>query len=177
MTEQMTMSKRLAHSASKIASSYSAGVDRPLGGYLTTMGTYSAVVGALAGAVAVSGRDIPPDGLSPYEVLLAAAATHKISRLITKDPVTSPLRAPFTSYDGTSGPAELTEEVRGHGARKTVGELVTCPFCTSVWVATGLTAGMIFVPRVTRLVMGAFSALAGADMLQFAHAWLVKATS
>ncbi len=167
----------MAHSASRIASSYSAGVDRPLGGYLTTMGAYSAVLGALAGAAVISGRDIPAGGLSPYEVLLAAAATHKISRVITKDPVTSPLRAPFTSYDGTAGPAELSEEVRGHGARKTVGELVTCPFCTSVWVATGLTAGMVFAPKVTRLVMSAFSALAGADILQFAHAWLVKATS
>jgi Protein of unknown function (DUF1360) len=177
MTQQMTMSRRLVHSASRIASGYSAGADRPLAGYLTTMGAYSAVLGALAGAVRISGREIPADGLSPYDVLLTAAATHKISRLITKDPVTSPLRAPFASYDGTSGPAELAEDVRGHGARKTVGELVTCPFCASVWVGTGLTAGMVFVPKVTRLVMGAFAALAGADMLQFAHAWMAKATS
>jgi len=177
MTDQMTMSRKVAGSVRRIGSGYSAGADRPLGGYVTTMGAYSAVLGALAGAVRISGREIPSDGLSPYEVLLAAAATHKISRLITKDPVTSPLRAPFTSYDGTAGPAELTEEVRGHGARKTVGELVTCPFCASVWVGTGLTAGMIFMPKVTRLVMSAFSALAGADMLQFAHAWLVKETS
>jgi hypothetical protein len=177
MTEQTTMSRKLARSAGKIASGYSAGDDRPLGGYLTTMGAYSAVLGALAGAVTISGREIPANGLSPYEVLLAAGATHKISRLLTKDPVTSPLRAPFTSYDGTSGPAELSEEVRGHGARKTVGELVTCPFCASVWVATGLTAGMIFVPKTTRLVMSAFSALAGADILQFAHSWMAKATS
>src|SRR6266568_6180594 len=51
-------------------------------------------------------------------------------RLITKDPVTSPLRAPFTVFEGQEGQAELKEEVRGHGARKAVGELVTCPFCS-----------------------------------------------
>ena len=109
--------------------------------------------------------------------MLAAAATHKLSRLLTRDPVTSPLRAPFASYEGTAGPAELAEDVRGHGAQKTVGELITCPFCTSVWVATGLAAGLVFLPRVTRLAMGTFAALAGADILQFAHAWLTKSTS
>jgi hypothetical protein len=80
------------------------------------------------------------------DVVRCAAATHKLSRLLTKDPVTSPLRAPFASYEGTSGPAELREEARGEGGRKTVGELVTCPFCASVWVATGFTAGLLFFP-------------------------------
>jgi hypothetical protein len=53
-----------------------------------------------------------------------------------------------------------------------VGELVTCPFCTSVWVATGFGAGLIYLPRTTRIAMGTLAALAGADMLQFVHAWL-----
>ena len=48
------------------------------------------------------------------------------------NPVTSPLRAPFTAYQDTSGPAELQEEVRGSGAQKTVGEHITCPFCTGI---------------------------------------------
>jgi hypothetical protein len=51
---------------------------------------------------------------------VVAAAAHKLSRLLAKDPVTSPLRAPFTSYQGTQGPAELKEEVRGQDGRKTV---------------------------------------------------------
>ncbi|MFD7922153.1 DUF1360 domain-containing protein [Streptomyces sp. NPDC059740] len=45
--------------------------------------------------------------------MLLAAATHKLSRLVAKDPITSPLRAPFTRYQGTSAPSELAEEVRG----------------------------------------------------------------
>ena len=45
-------------------------------------------------------------------------ATHKLSRIIAKDPVTSPLRAPFTTFEGTSGPAELAEEPSsGQGLR------------------------------------------------------------
>jgi hypothetical protein len=110
--------------------------------------------------------------MSASDIALAATATHKLSRLLARDPVTSPLRAPFTTYEGTAGPAELDEDARGEGARQAIGELITCPFCTGVWVATGLSAGLIFLPRTTRLAMGTLAALAGADLLQFVHAWL-----
>ena len=115
---------------------YSAGEERPLGGYLAAMGAYAAVTATLAAATRLTRREVP-DGLALRDVLLSAVATHKLSRLIAKDPVTSPLRAPFTVYQGQEGPAELEEEVRGEGARKAVGELITCPFCMDMWVATG----------------------------------------
>jgi hypothetical protein len=136
---------------------------------------YAATVAALAAAVRARGTPVP-DRLSVGDVALCAASTHKLSRLIAKDPVISPLRAPFTAYQGTQGPSKLAEEVRGQGGRKTVGELLTCPFCTGTWVATGLTAGVLLLPRTSRLMMGALTALTGADMLQFAHAWLEMAT-
>jgi hypothetical protein len=155
---------------------YAGDTDRPLGGYLGAMATYTTVIGGLAVGARISGREIP-SGLPVKDLAISALATHKLSRLLAKDPVTSPLRAPFTAYQGTSGPAELKEEVRGTGARKTVGELITCPFCTSVWVATAFTAGLIYLPRTTRLAMATFAALAVADMLQFAHAWLQQKAS
>jgi hypothetical protein len=40
-----------------------------------------------------------------------------------------------------------------------------------------LTAGLVYLPRTTRLAMGTLAALAGADVLQFAHAWLEKSAS
>ncbi len=155
---------------------YAGDADRPLGGYLGTMTAYGAVAGVLAAATRLTGRPVP-DGLPVKDVTLCALATHKLSRLLTKDPVTSPLRAPFTAYQGTSGPAELAEEVRGTGARKTVGELVTCPFCVGLWVATGFTAGLIWLPRTTRLVSATLAALTGADLLHYAHAWLEQKSS
>lgn len=91
--------------------------------------------------------------------------------------MTSPLRAPFTTYQGTAGPAEPNEEVRGTGGHKAVGELISCPFCVSVWVATGLAAGLIYLPRTTRLTIGTLAAPAGADLLQYTHAWLQQHTS
>jgi hypothetical protein len=140
------------------------------------MAAYGTMVGALAGMARLTGRDVP-DRVPVTDVALGALAIEKLSRLLAKDPVTSPLRAPFTAYQGTSGPAELDEEVRGKGVQKAVGELVTCPFCTSVWVATGFAAGLVYLPRTTRLTIATLAALAGADLLQFARAGLEKASS
>src|SRR5437588_806235 len=102
-------------------------------------------------------------------VLLMGGATHKGSRLLAKDAVTSPLRAPFTRYAGPSGDAELGEEVRGTGVQHSVGELVSCPFCLSIWVATGFAAGQVFAPRLTRLVAATFTAVTVADVLQLCY--------
>ena len=38
-------------------------------------------------------------------------------------------------------------------------------------------AGLIYLPRTTRLAIAALAAVAGADMLQFGYAWLEKAAS
>ncbi len=167
---------KLAGAVREQQARYAGGADRPLRGYVITMAVYTGLVGAIAGTAKVTGRDVP-NGLSAVEVAMSAAATHKLSLLITKDPVTSPLRAPFTTYQGTAGPSELKEDVRGRGGQKAVGELVTCPFCTSVWVATGLAAGLVYAPRATRLAIGVLAAMAGADMLQFGHAWLQRASA
>jgi len=45
-------------------------------------------------------------------------ATHKISRLITKDKVTAFVRAPFTRFQEAAGHGELEEEARGEGLRR-----------------------------------------------------------
>ena len=86
--------------------------------------------------------------------------------------MTSPLRAPFTVFEGTSGPAELAKDVRdGDGRLKTVGELISCPFCIGMWVSTGFTTGHIFMPRATRFAATTLAALAGSDFLPFAYAY------
>jgi ABC-type dipeptide/oligopeptide/nickel transport system permease subunit len=54
--------------------------------------------------------------------------------------------------------------------RHSLGELLTCPFCLDVWVTTAFVIGLIFVPRIARLVAGAFTALTAADFLQLAYA-------
>jgi hypothetical protein len=108
--------------------------------------------------------------------MVMTAGTHKLTRLLAKDVVTSPIRMPFTYYRESGGPGEVMEEVREQGQlRHAVGELLTCPFCLSMWVASGFTVGMLFAPRVTRVVASTFTAVAGADYLQLMYARLQQA--
>jgi hypothetical protein len=152
----------------RIERRYAPAGGRPLRGYLAVIGAYSAAVGALAGLSRLTGRR-PPERVPVADTVMLALATHKLSRLLAKDTVTSPLRAPFTRFEGPAGESEVNEEVRGDHLHHAVGELVTCPFCLAVWTATGLTAGLVFAPRLTRLVNAAASALAGADFLHLAY--------
>ncbi len=64
------------------------------------------------------------------------------------------------------------EEVRDGESplRHSLGELLTCPFCLDMWVATGFAIGLVFAPRYTRLVAGVFTVLTGADFLQLLYA-------
>lgn len=147
---------------------YQGDEDRPLGGYVGAMTVYSGLVAGTAGLVRWRGSQLP-ERVSWSDLVLISIATHKASRLIAKDPVTSPLRAPFTRFRGQSGEAELSEEVIGTGAQHAVGELLTCPFCLAQWVATGFVAGLVVAPRVTRLAAAVFAAVAGADALQHGY--------
>ena len=62
--------------------------------------------------------------------------------------MTSPLRAPFTRFEGASGHAEVAEEVREHGGVKhAVGELLTCPFCLAQWVGDRRSCSATSPPR------------------------------
>ena len=144
---------------------------RPLDGYLVGMGAYATVTGALAGLVKVTGRPVP-ERVAVQDVVLVSIATHKLSRLLAKDAITSPIRAPFTRYDHPIGSGEVMEQVRDEGSntRHAIGELLSCPFCLAVWVATGMTAGLVLAPRLTRLVATALTAVAASDFLQMGYA-------
>lgn len=72
--------------------------DRPLGGYLGLLGLYSGGFGILA----LLGRSRLPGTLSASDLALGAIATHKLSRIITEEPITSP-------------PARTGCALRGHG--------------------------------------------------------------
>jgi len=149
---------------------YAAHEHRPLEGYLRTMGTYG-LAGLTLTGVAMATRRRIPERISAGDVALVSLATHKLSRILAKEAVTSPLRAPFTSYVGPAGAAELTEEVRDDQGpvMHAVGELLSCPFCLAVWIASGLSAGLVLAPRFTRLVGVTFTAVAASDFLQLAY--------
>jgi hypothetical protein len=122
--------------------------------------------GALAGLRA-SGRELP-EHFAAADVVMVGVAAHKLSRLIAKDKVTSFLRAPFTRFQEPSGQGEVEEEPRGRGVQLAVGELLVCPYCLGLWVASGFTLGLVAAPRPTRLVGTIFVAHTISDFLQVA---------
>lgn len=105
-----------------LADRYRQGNDRPLGPYLALMSAYGTATTALAWLA----RDRDVERFDLADMALLAGATHAMSRTLAKDSVTSPLRAPFTRFEGPSGPGEVSEEVvGGTGMTHAVGELVT----------------------------------------------------
>lgn len=133
---------------------------------------YGVLTGAYAGAVGAflwRFRDRLPERISAGELALLGIASHKTSRSISKDKVTTPLRAPFTEHEGDAGPGEIEETPTGTGMRHTVGELLTCPFCLDQWVATGYVAGLVVAPRATRFVAAVMATVAISDFLQIGY--------
>jgi hypothetical protein len=124
-------------------------------------------VGSLV-AARRSGRK-PPQRLEPWDVVTVGTATHKLSRLITKDKVTSFMRAPFVRYEESAGKGELNETPRGTGLRRAIGELLVCPYCVGNWVASAFGVGMVTAPRYTRLIAFIYTAEAVSDFLQIAY--------
>lgn len=137
------------------------------GSYGLVMGVYAAATGAFLAWRQASGKGLP-ERFDPQDVVTIGIATHKTSRLISKDKVATPIRAPFTELE-VEGPAEVAERPTGTGIRRTIGELLACPYCLDIWLATGYAAGLVAAPRTTRFLSGAMSAVAIADFLQLAH--------
>jgi len=162
------MPERTQHTAGfeEIAAQYDAG-RTPLAQYAGFIGAYAAVLGGTLAAARAAGRPLPRLGWS--DVALLGTATHKLSRLVSKQKVAAPIRAPFTELEGRAGPSEVDEHPRGEGLRRATGELLLCPYCLDQWVAGGFVAGSVFAPRVTRLVASLFASVAVADFLQVAY--------
>lgn len=144
-----------------------------LGGYTGVMAVY--LTGMTAIASLLKAKRKLPERYGAGDLALVALATHKLSRTISRDAVTSPLRAPFAHFEGTGSPGEVKEEVVASGVRHSIGELLTCPFCMDQWIASGFIVGLAAAPRLTRLAASVFAVRAGADLLQFGYAAANKA--
>lgn len=144
-----------------------AGQERPLAAYAAITGAFGSAFGATLLGAHRRGR--LRSGIGAADIVLAGVATHKISRLLAKDKVTSFLRAPFTRFEDFEGQGEVSESPRGSGMQLAVGELAVCPYCLAQWVAAGLVGGLLHAPRVTRTVAAVYAAQTISDLLQPAY--------
>ena len=143
---------------------------RPLGAYAAMMGAYGVAVGAAALALRSRRSRVRRPG--PMELALLALATQHVTRLVTRDSITSPLRAPFTEFEGAAGEGEVNERVVGTGLRRAVGELLSCPFCLGQWAATGLVASSVFAPTLATAGVTVLATAQLSDYLQLCYAAL-----
>ncbi len=141
-----------------------------LAGYAAVAAVYLLAAGATATAVHRRRADEAAAPATQWsDIALVGLATYKLSRLLSKQTVTSPLRAPFAEFVGPGGPGEVNVRPVGRGWRRSIGELVSCPFCLDVWIASAGTAALRLTPGPARLALSAFAAVGAADLLQFVH--------
>ena len=147
---------------------YAPGQERPLAAYAVLTAGFGATLGGALVALRAAGRELP-ERPGAADLVIGGIATHKVSRLLAKDRVTSFLRAPFTRYQEASGHGEIEEEPRGTGMQLAVGELLVCPYCLAQWVAAAFAVGGVAAPRTTRFVAGIYVAQTISDVLQLAY--------
>jgi hypothetical protein len=131
--------------------------ERPLPEYAALAATFGGVVG---GFLLLARRRIP-ERASLGDTARIGLASYKLGRLIAKDKVTSFVRAPVTEDPDATEP-------KPEGAARALGELLTCPYCVGLWIASGLSCSLVLFPRQTRLVTTIFGAQAVADFLNAA---------
>jgi hypothetical protein len=86
--------------------------------------------------------------------------------VLSKDLVTTPLRAPFVHFEELAGPNEVKESARQDGGlRQAIGELIICPYCLGAWVAAAFVEGHAIAPRPTRFVASILAVLGISDEL------------
>jgi hypothetical protein len=140
----------------------------PLLSYAALIGLFNLLLGAALMLARRTGRPLP-ERVGVTDLLCIGVASHKVSRLLSQDKVTRPLRAPFTELKGERGSSEQEESSRGTGIRRAIGELLLCPHCLGLWAVAAFAVGLLFVPRLTRFLAALFAALTISDFLQIAY--------
>ncbi len=134
--------------------------ERPLPEYAGLVGAFWLIFAAFI----ATNRERLPERIPAPDLVLITLSTYKLSRLISKDEVSAFLRAPVTEDEAGQKP-------KPEGIRRAIGELVTCPYCIGLWIASGLSYAQVLFPRETRFATSIFSTHAVTDFL---HASFVR---
>jgi hypothetical protein len=164
--------QELAEKVRNEAEAYQQGHDQPLAGYAAAMAVFATGCAAARIAIGLSKKELP-DKYRASDLVLGALAVHKLTRIISKEAVASPLRMPFTRFTGEANSAELQEEIRVSGPLRSLGELLTCPFCLAPWLSTSYITGLTAAPRTARAIAAIFSMVFASDVLQHGYGQLL----
>lgn len=96
--------------------------------------------------------------------VIFSLAVFRFTRLIVYDKITSFIRAPFIEeiqIQEQDGTMSTYMKVKGTGLQKWIGELLSCYWCTGVWISALLLLCYYWIPNVTEPVL-LLLAIAGA---------------
>lgn len=116
----------------------------------------------------VSGYDFP-HSIGGFDFLLLCLATFRLTALVNEDKVFHFARAPFvtekcvTAADGTK---TMEEKPAGRGVRRVIGELLLCPWCSGIWIATLLAFARMIFPDAASVLLLVLATAAGAILFQ-----------
>ena len=128
--------------------------ERPLPQYAALTAAFWTVFAAFL----LTNRDRIPERIPFGDVVRIALSSYKISRVVAKEEVTAFVRAPVTEDPDAQKP-------KREGLPRVLGEMVTCPYCIGLWIASTLSYGLVVLPRETRFATTIFGSYALADFL------------
>jgi hypothetical protein len=96
------------------------------------------------------------------ELIVLGLAVYRMANIVSNEPVTKPLRAPFVDEVPQDG--KVVEKPKRTGFRGALGLLIYCPSCTGVWIAAALVYLYAFWPAQT-FVVTLFLALSGIERI------------
>jgi hypothetical protein len=158
-----------------IFESYDENDEVPVSSYATLVGAFNLIFALFLVVSRAAGRPVP-ERIEARDILIFGAATHKLSWILAREPITSPIRAPFTKLEEMQSPTKAEEKPRGTGLQRTIGELLTCHFCLGMWVAAFFTYAFALFPAVTRLIAAIFAMLTISDHLHQIYKSLMDRT-
>lgn len=87
---------------------------------------------------------------SAFDLVTDALAAWRLTRLVTEDTITDPVREKVFEKFGNPDQSNTTS----------LSYLVTCPHCTGMWVAGGVVLARLIAPRAWRHVSHALAVAA-----------------
>lgn len=125
----------------------------------------------------ISGYDFPHP-ISGFDFLLLCLGTFRLTALVTEDKVFRFLRAPFVTEEHVKGPdgEKIVEEKPcGRGVRRVIGELLLCPWCAGIWIATLLVFVRMLFPDAGQLLLLVLGTAAGGILVQIGEKFVDQA--
>lgn len=132
---------------------------------LTLIGIFLSIFAAFISRMSVWRRGREEFNLRPFDLVLLSFATLRLGRMVAYDHVSEPLRQPFAETVPDPTGAGETVTARGEGAKRTLGQLLSCPICAGTWISAGLVYGLHALPNATRVFLSIMATVGVAEWL------------